>query len=63
MWITNGGDADTMGVYAETDINAGANGITAFIIEKGFRSFVTSPQRSRTHAGMRRAISTRKRSR
>jgi alkylation response protein AidB-like acyl-CoA dehydrogenase len=35
MWITNGGDADTMSVYAETDINAGANGITAFIIEKG----------------------------
>jgi alkylation response protein AidB-like acyl-CoA dehydrogenase len=37
MWITNGGDADTMIVYAKTDINAGPSGITAFIIEKGFR--------------------------
>jgi isovaleryl-CoA dehydrogenase len=63
IWITNGGDADTMIVYAKTDINAGANGITAFIIEKGFRSFATSPQRSRTHAGTRQAISTSKRSR
>ena len=35
MWITNGGDADTMIVYAKTDINAGPSGITAFIIEKG----------------------------
>jgi isovaleryl-CoA dehydrogenase len=37
MWITNGGDADTMIVYAKTDINAGPSGITAFIIEKGFK--------------------------
>ena len=36
MWITNGGDADTLVVYAKTDINAGAKGITAFIVEKGF---------------------------
>ena len=35
MWITNGGDADTMIVYAKTDLNAGPSGITAFIIEKG----------------------------
>jgi isovaleryl-CoA dehydrogenase len=35
MWITNGGDADTLIVYAKTDINAGPSGITAFIIEKG----------------------------
>jgi len=35
MWITNGGDADTMIVYAKTDIDAGPSGITAFIIEKG----------------------------
>ncbi|WP_280954692.1 acyl-CoA dehydrogenase family protein [Paludibacterium denitrificans] len=38
MWITNGGDADTLVVYAKTDINAGPRGITAFIIEKGFAS-------------------------
>jgi isovaleryl-CoA dehydrogenase len=37
MWITNGGDADTMIVYAKTDINGGPGGITAFIIEKGFK--------------------------
>lgn len=36
MWITNGGDADTMIVYAKTDPQAGPKGITAFIIEKGF---------------------------
>ncbi len=37
MWITNGGDADTMIVYAKTDINGGPSGITAFIIEKGMK--------------------------
>ncbi len=36
MWITNGGDADTMIVYARSDAEAGARGITAFIVEKGF---------------------------
>ena len=39
MWITNGGDADTLVVYAKTDINAGPKGITAFIIEEGFAGF------------------------
>ncbi|WP_374277296.1 isovaleryl-CoA dehydrogenase [Azonexus sp.] len=39
MWITNGGDADTLVVYAKTDPAAGANGITAFIVEKGFAGF------------------------
>ena len=37
MWITNGGDADTLVVYAKTDPNAGPKGITAFIIEKEFK--------------------------
>src|SRR6476620_7445094 len=37
MWITNGGDADTMVVYAKTDPDAGPKGITAFIIEKEFK--------------------------
>ncbi|NHR06565.1 isovaleryl-CoA dehydrogenase [Chromobacterium haemolyticum] len=36
MWITNGGDADVMVVYAKTDVNVGAKGITAFIVERGF---------------------------
>ncbi|WP_147694339.1 isovaleryl-CoA dehydrogenase [Vogesella mureinivorans] len=39
MWITNGGDADTLVVYAKTDISAGAKGMTAFIVEKGFAGF------------------------
>jgi len=42
MWITNGPDADTLVVYAKTDMNAGPKGITAFIIEKGFPGFSTA---------------------
>jgi isovaleryl-CoA dehydrogenase len=37
MWITNGGDADTLIVYGKTDTEGGPRGITAFIIEKGFK--------------------------
>lgn len=39
MWITNGPDADTLVVYAKTDPAAGPKGITAFLIEKGFKGF------------------------
>jgi isovaleryl-CoA dehydrogenase len=39
MWITNGGDADTLVVYAKTDPAAGAKGMTAFIVEKGMKGF------------------------
>ena len=39
MWITNGPVADTLVVYAKTDRTAGARGITAFIVEKGFKGF------------------------
>ena len=39
MWITNGPDADTLVVYAKTDVNAGPRGITAFLIEKDFKGF------------------------
>lgn len=39
MWITNGPDADTLVVYAKTDTQAQARGITAFIIEKDFPGF------------------------
>jgi isovaleryl-CoA dehydrogenase len=42
-WITNGPDADTLVVYAKTDPAAGARGITAFIVEKRFKGFSTSP--------------------
>ena len=37
MWITNGGDADTLIVYAKTDPAAGPRGITAFIVEKAYK--------------------------
>ncbi|MGQ7791615.1 isovaleryl-CoA dehydrogenase [Faunimonas sp. B44] len=39
FWITNGPQADTLIVYAKTDPAAGAKGITAFIVEKGFAGF------------------------
>ena len=43
MWITNGGDADTLVVYAKTNAEAGHSnakaGMTAFIVEKGFKGF------------------------
>jgi isovaleryl-CoA dehydrogenase len=39
MWITNGPDADVLVVYAKTDPEAGPRGITAFLIEKGFKGF------------------------
>jgi isovaleryl-CoA dehydrogenase len=44
FWITNGPTADVLVVYAKTDPNAGPKGITAFIIERGFRGFRTSPK-------------------
>jgi isovaleryl-CoA dehydrogenase len=42
MWITNGPDADTLVVYAKTDLEAGPKGITAFIVEKTFKGFSTA---------------------
>ena len=42
-WITNGPDADTLVVYAKTDMEAGPKGITAFIVEKSMKGFSTSP--------------------
>ncbi len=42
MWITNGPEADTLVVYAKTDPDAGAKGITTFIIEKDFPGFFTA---------------------
>jgi isovaleryl-CoA dehydrogenase len=42
MWITNGPDADTLVVYAKTDMAAGPKGITAFLIEKGMPGFSTA---------------------
>jgi isovaleryl-CoA dehydrogenase len=42
MWITNGPQADTLVVYARTDPAPGPRGITAFLIEKGFKGFTTA---------------------
>jgi isovaleryl-CoA dehydrogenase len=42
FWITNGPQAETLVVYAKTDPSAGARGITAFLIEKGFKGFSTA---------------------
>jgi isovaleryl-CoA dehydrogenase len=39
MWITNGPDADTLVVYAKTEPQMGARGVTAFLIEKGMAGF------------------------
>jgi isovaleryl-CoA dehydrogenase len=39
MWITNGPDADVMVIYAKNDLEAGPRGITAFLVEKGFKGF------------------------
>src|SRR5262249_50882934 len=39
LWITNGHYADTLVVYAKTRPDAGARGITAFLIEKGMHGF------------------------
>jgi isovaleryl-CoA dehydrogenase len=42
MWITNGPDADVMVVYAKTEPELGARGVTAFIVEKGMPGFSTA---------------------
>jgi isovaleryl-CoA dehydrogenase len=42
MWITNGPDADTLVVYAKTEPELGARGVTAFLVEKGMKGFSTA---------------------
>jgi isovaleryl-CoA dehydrogenase len=42
MWITNGPVSETFVIYARTDPSAGARGITAFIVERGFSGFSTA---------------------
>jgi isovaleryl-CoA dehydrogenase len=51
LWITNGHTADTLVVYAKTRPEAGARGITAFLIEKGFKGF--RPAQKLDKLGMR----------
>ena len=43
MWITNGPEADVLLVYMRSaDKDCGSRGMTAFIIEKGFKGFSTA---------------------
>ncbi|MAW80030.1 MAG: acyl-CoA dehydrogenase [Parvularcula sp.] len=42
MWITNGPTGDVIVVYAKTDPEKGSRGISAFIVEKGFKGFSTA---------------------
>jgi isovaleryl-CoA dehydrogenase len=51
MWITNGPEADVLVVYAKTDPEAGARGISAFLIEAGFKGF--NPAQKLDKLGMR----------
>jgi len=44
FWITNAPEADTLVVYAKTAPGEGSRGITAFLIEKGFKGFSVSPK-------------------
>jgi isovaleryl-CoA dehydrogenase len=39
MWITNGPDADVLVVYGKNDLEAGPRGMSAFLVEKGFKGF------------------------
>jgi isovaleryl-CoA dehydrogenase len=39
FWITNAPIADTLVVYAKTDPQAGARGISVFLVERGFKGF------------------------
>ncbi|MDV9031443.1 isovaleryl-CoA dehydrogenase [Pseudomonas sp. RAC1] len=41
-WITNGPDANTYVIYAKTDLDKGAHGITAFIVERDWKGFTRS---------------------
>jgi isovaleryl-CoA dehydrogenase len=42
MWITNGPEADVLVVYAKTNTEARTRGISAFLIEAGFKGFRTA---------------------
>jgi isovaleryl-CoA dehydrogenase len=44
MWITNGPNANVLVIYAKTDPDAGPRGMTAFLVEKTFKGFSTSPK-------------------
>jgi isovaleryl-CoA dehydrogenase len=51
LWITNAHHAETLVVYAKTEPDAGPRGITAFLVEKGFKGF--RPAQKLDKLGMR----------
>ncbi|WP_027284121.1 isovaleryl-CoA dehydrogenase [Rubritepida flocculans] len=51
LWITNAHYAETIIVYAKTAPEAGPKGITAFIVERGFKGF--TPAQKLDKLGMR----------
>ncbi|MFO7705135.1 MAG: isovaleryl-CoA dehydrogenase [Halopseudomonas sp.] len=44
MWITNGPDAQVYVIYAKTEPDRGAHGITAFIVERDWAGFSRGPK-------------------
>ncbi|MGM8936197.1 isovaleryl-CoA dehydrogenase [Pseudomonas neustonica] len=44
MWITNGPDANVYVIYAKTEPDKGAHGMTAFIVERDSPGFSRSPK-------------------
>ena len=56
MWITNGAEAGIYVVFANADPAAGHRGITAFIIERGFKGFTVG--RKEDKLGIRASSTT-----
>ena len=57
MWITNGPTSDVLIVYAKVDASAGTPGVTAFIVENGFKGFSTAQKLDKF--GMRGSVTSR----
>jgi alkylation response protein AidB-like acyl-CoA dehydrogenase len=56
MWITNGAEAGIFVLFANADPAAGHRGITAFIVEKGFKGFAVG--RKEDKLGIRASSTT-----
>ena len=56
MWITNGAEAGIFVIFANADPTAGHRGITAFIVERGFKGFAVG--RKEDKLGIRASSTT-----
>jgi len=56
MWITNGAEAGIYVIFANADPGAGHRGITAFIVERGFKGFTVG--RKEDKLGIRASSTT-----